>query len=67
VSDPLSEVEAIYADFDYPPEIEAFVSYMPVTDGYDPSQHSIEKNKARLFSKWKQYLSDARLEVGIKK
>ncbi|MGH8558482.1 MAG: DUF2247 family protein [Methylococcales bacterium] len=38
VSDPLSEVEAIYADFDDPPEIEAFVSYMPVTDGYDPSR-----------------------------
>jgi hypothetical protein len=67
VPDPLSEVESIYADFDYPPEIEGFVSYMPVTDGYDPSKHSIDENKARLFSKWEQYLSEARQEVGIGK
>lgn len=64
VPDPLSEVESIYADFDYPPEIEGFVSYMPVVDGYDPSQHSIEENKARLFAKWELYLSEARLEIG---
>ncbi len=65
VPDPLGEVESIYADFDYPPEIEGFVSYMPVTDGYDPSQHSIEENKARLFSKWEQYLYEARQNIGI--
>lgn len=65
VSDPLGEVERIYADFDYPPEIEGFVSYMPVTDGYDPSQHSMEENKARLFSKWEQYLSETRQDTGI--
>ena len=67
VSDPLGEVERIYADFDYPTEIESFVSYMPVTDGYDPSQHSIEENKVRLFSKWEQYLSEARQDIGISK
>lgn len=67
VSDPLHEIEGIYADFDYPPEIEGFVSYMPVTDGYDPSQHSIEENKARLFSKWEQYLSETREAIGILK
>ena len=60
VSDPLSEVESIYADFGYPPEIEGFVSYMPVTDGYDPSVHSVEENKARLFFKWRLYLSESK-------
>ena len=29
VGDPLAEVERIYADFDYPEEIESFVRYMP--------------------------------------
>jgi hypothetical protein len=57
VADPLAEVASIYADFNYPTEIESFVNYMPVTDGYDPSNHSIEENKARLYSKWEEYLS----------
>ena len=65
VSDPLGEVEIIYADFDYPAEIESFVNYMPVTDGYDPSKHSTEENKARLFSKWEQYLFKTRQDIGI--
>ena len=34
IPDPLGNVESIYANFDYPPEIESFVRYMPVTDGY---------------------------------
>ena len=34
-SDPLGQVEVIYADFDYPHEVEGFVRYMPPTDGYD--------------------------------
>lgn len=66
VSDPLNEIEAIYADFDYPSEIEMLVGYMPTTDGYDPSQHSTKENKARLFSRWKQYLSEAEQKIGLK-
>ncbi len=67
VPDPLIEVESIYADFGYPPEIEGFVYYKPATDGYDPSQHSIKENKARLFSKWEQYLSEVKQDIGISK
>ena len=63
--DPLGEVETIYADFDYPSEIENFVRYMPVTDGYDPSQHSSEENENRLFENWKKYLDAAQHEFGI--
>jgi hypothetical protein len=63
VADPLAEVENIYSDFGYPTEIEAFVRYMPVTDGYDPRQHTIQENKDRLYSKWEQYLSKAMQEI----
>jgi hypothetical protein len=56
LSDPLGEVETIYANFDYPPEIESFVRYMPVTDGYDPSAHTKDENENRLFGKWREYL-----------
>lgn len=56
VSDPLDEVESIYADFDYPPEIEGFVRYMPVTNEHDTLEHSAEDNQTTLFSKWEEYL-----------
>lgn len=56
VSDPFGEVEAIYTDFGYPPEIEGFVRYMPVTDGYDPSAHTKDENESRLCEKWREYL-----------
>lgn len=62
VPDPLGEVETIYADFDYPPEIEGFVRYMPVTDAYDPSAHTKDQNENRLFGKWREYLVAAESE-----
>lgn len=58
-NDPLAEVENIYTDFDYPEDIKDFVRYMPISDGYDPEQHSIEDNRARLFDNWKRYVSRA--------
>jgi hypothetical protein len=64
LTDPLAQVEAIYADFDYPIEIENFVRYMPVTYNYDPMQHSSEENENRLFDHWKNYLTAASLEFG---
>ena len=64
VSDPLGEVETIYADFDYPSEITGFVRYMPVTDGYDPSRHSKAENEERLFEQWRLYLNNAGRELG---
>ena len=54
--DPLSEVEIIYADFDYPSEIEGFIKYMPPSDGYDPSTQSEMENINHLMGKWKNYL-----------
>ncbi len=54
--DPLSEVENIYANFDYPAEIENFITYMPPTDGYDPSIHSHTENINHLMSNWEKYL-----------
>mgnify|MGYP003575934059 CR=1 FL=1 len=63
IDDALGEVEAIYADFDYMGEIESFVRYMPVTDGYDPSQHSRQDNENRLFENWKKYLDVTQNEV----
>ena len=69
--DALGEVELIYADFDYPAEVEPFVRYMPPQDGYDAARHSDQENRERLFSLWEQYLTDARrnlcIDVGAKR
>lgn len=62
VPDPLGEVEIIYADFDYSSEIESFVRYMPIIDGYDPSAHTKDENENRLFEKWQEYLVTAESE-----
>lgn len=56
IEDPLGEVETIYENFGYPEEIESFVRYMPVSGDYDPSKHTSEENRKRLYSNWKQYL-----------
>jgi len=60
--DPLSEVEIIYADFDYPAEIEGFVKYMPPSDGYDPSTHSQTENMNHLMENWVNYLEEKFVE-----
>lgn len=56
IKDPLGVVELIYEDFDFPPEIESFVRYMPPSDGYKPEKHSFESNLERLFSNWAGYI-----------
>jgi len=63
-SDPLSEVEKIYADFDYPSNIEGFVRYMPVVDGYNPKKHSKNENEERLFKQWEKYLNNTKNQFG---
>lgn len=56
VADPLSIVEEIYADFDYPREIAPFIRYMPMVG---PDLGSREKNEQRLYDYWKEYLDQA--------
>lgn len=66
VGDPLKEVEAVYADFNYPNEIESFVRYMPAQSGYDLKMCSLEENYARLTLNWQEYLSKMECEFGVK-
>ena len=52
-ADPLELVEIIYADFDYPDEIEGFVRYMPISDlGYGVNGTAEEY----LYDNWNKYL-----------
>ena len=54
-SDPLSIVEQVYADFDYPDLISTFVRYMPSDE---PDLGSPELNVSRLYKKWNNYLDN---------
>ncbi len=42
--DPLDEVESIYTVFDCPAEMDSFIKYMLLTDGYNPSLYSYTEN-----------------------
>ncbi|MEQ1343763.1 DUF2247 family protein [Acinetobacter seifertii] len=60
--DPLDKVESIYTDFDYPVEMDSFIKYMPLTDGYDPSLYSYTENTNRLMKNWESYLQKSALK-----
>lgn len=55
LADPLDDVETVYAEFDYPPEVGRFVRYMPSDE---PDLGSRERNEARLVEKWERYLEE---------
>jgi hypothetical protein len=55
-SDPLQEVEEVYADFGYPEAIAGFVRFLPPSDGYNPEVHTREENLQRLYRHWAEYL-----------
>jgi hypothetical protein len=58
---PLNLVEEIYSDFGYPRDVAPFVRYMPMVG---PDLGSREKNEARLFDYWRDYLDRARVRLG---
>lgn len=46
----------IYADFDYPEDMEEFISYMPIKDDYNPTEHTKEENEKRILKKVYDFL-----------
>ncbi len=59
--DPLGLVETVYSEFGYPKEITPFVRYMPM-DG--PDLGNREQNEARMFDRWKAYITQASKRFG---
>ncbi|AKV02680.1 hypothetical protein AKJ09_09343 [Labilithrix luteola] len=52
-ADPLQKVEAVYADFERPPEIESFVRHTAMAW---PGLETKEANEQRLYDRWSEYL-----------
>lgn len=55
LKDPLTIVEQLYADFNYPKQISSFVRYMPSNE---PDLGNKELNEDKLYNEWKRYLED---------
>ena len=53
----LLKLEKVYADFDYPSDMNDFIYDMPPEDGYDPSAHSDKENEARLINKFNEFIN----------
>lgn len=54
--DPLGVVEEIYADFDYPASVAAFVRYMPPPSGAPVGEGA-------LYDRWARYLAEEAAEL----
>lgn len=52
------QIDMIYADFDYPEDMEKFISYMPINDEYVPTEHSLEENRNYLLCKLDSFINE---------
>ena len=59
----MQKVEMIYADFDYPSDMENFISYMPVTENYIPAEHTKEENENRLLANLDSFINEKLKEI----
>jgi hypothetical protein len=53
----LNKVAEVYADMDYPEDMDSFINYLTPKDGYNPSLHSPEENVARLINLFNNFLN----------
>ncbi|MGO5073291.1 DUF2247 family protein [Clostridium sporogenes] len=60
----LRKVEEVYADFNYPQDMEEFIAYMPAKD--NSSTHSLEDNKKRMINNLDNFLTVEKKEVDAK-
>lgn len=63
----LRKIEEVYSDFNYPQDMEEFISYMPVKNDYNLSANSIEDNNKRMISNLDNFLAVEKKKVDVKK
>ncbi len=56
-SDPLGDVERVYADFEYPEEIAGLVRYMPAEPVSAGIVDAADKPTEQLYSRWRQFVT----------
>ena len=58
----LEKIAEVYADFNYTPDMEEFIYYMPAKN-YDPSRHSSQENEDRLINLFYKFLEKEKIEL----
>ena len=58
----LEKIAKIYADFNYPEDMEEFIYYMPAKN-YDPAQYSFQENEDRLINLFYNFLEKEKSEL----
>ncbi len=53
----LNKVAEVYADFNYPEDMDSFINYLEPKDGFNPSQYSKEENVVRLINLFNDFLN----------
>jgi len=52
----LEQIDMVYADFDYPKDMDHFISYMPVCEDFFSKNCTIEDNRNYLLSKLDNFI-----------
>lgn len=64
--DILCMLENVYADFEYPKDMECFIPYMPCDDNeYNATEHTFEENRARMINKFISFMHDETEWIGM--
>lgn len=54
----IEKTDMVYADFDYPQDMEKFISYMPIADEYISTEHPLEDNRKYLLNKLDAFINE---------
>lgn len=53
----LNKITEVYADFNYPEDMDSFINYLEPKDGFIPSQYSKEENVIRLINLFNNFMN----------
>ncbi|WFE14107.1 DUF2247 family protein [Bacillus atrophaeus] len=53
----LNQIAEVYADFNYPEDMDSFINYLPPKDNFNQSKYSKEENVARLINLFNEFLN----------
>lgn len=52
----LNKIAEVYANFNYPKDMDSFINYLPPKEDFNPSQYSKEENIVRLINFFNDFL-----------
>lgn len=63
----LKKIEEVYADFNYPQDMETFITYMPANNSYNLSANSLADNKKCMIDNLDKFLVIEKEKIVAKK